>query len=225
MQYSAHKKNRLNEKKELMKSSEKEKNPKKSKKKKLSGLEKLEIETAKIASLPKVITPSLQSSEENQTRGKGQPTLYDESYCNLLEKHMERGYSFESFAGFIGVSISTIEVWARTHKEFLRSKQIAMAKCLHWWEKVAIDNLFCSKDGFNLNANLWRLNMQARFPKRWNPKTNISIDGKIQHDVARVGEMKVEDVIKIGQEALEYLKREQEESGIIDVKPLDEEEL
>ena len=59
----------------------------------------------------------------------GAPTKYKPEYCQQVIDHMTRGLSFESFAGFLGVTKSTIYNWLEEHKDFLDSKEIGMEAC------------------------------------------------------------------------------------------------
>ena len=50
----------------------------------------------------------------------GRHSLYRPEYCQKVEEQMGLGYSLGAFAGFIGVSRSTINEWMAAHPEFSR---------------------------------------------------------------------------------------------------------
>jgi DNA-binding XRE family transcriptional regulator len=108
----------------------------------------------------------------------GRPTKYKEEYCDELISHMERGLSYESFAGYIGVSKQTIYDWEKANPEFLDAKKIAFEKCRLFWEELGIDNIISqsssSKDfgseSKSLNSTVWIFNMKNRFPEEWRDK-------------------------------------------------------
>ena len=94
-----------------------------------------------------------------------------------LIEHMAEGYSFESFAGLVGVGRTTLYNWAATHEEFAEAKDRAFAACLYWWEQRAITGLFARVESSGkgkervtittrLNAVVWRINMANRFAWR-----------------------------------------------------------
>lgn len=98
----------------------------------------------------------------------GRPHKYKPEYCQMLIDHMAKGYSFESFAGVIGVATSTIELWANGSKkkspiaEFSGAKQRAFAKSRMFWEKLALDNMVTfEKEKFN--STVWIFTMKNRF--------------------------------------------------------------
>lgn len=83
---------------------------------------------------------------------------------------MSKGYSYESFAGLVGVSKQTIYDWEEKHQEFVDAKRIAFAACQFFWEKLAIDNPMNTKNG-GLNTGLWIFNMKNRF--KWTDRVEV----------------------------------------------------
>lgn len=96
----------------------------------------------------------------------GRPTLYKEDYCEQLIEHMTQGFSFESFAGFIGVCKDTLNEWAKVHEQFSAAKKIAFEKSRFAWEKIGID-IAKTNDG---NSTSFIFNMKNRFPEEWRDK-------------------------------------------------------
>ncbi len=61
---------------------------------------------------------------------------YDESYPDLLVKHLSQGLSFESFGGTVGVARSTVYKWIDDYPEFCEAKQVGIQKALEFYEKI-----------------------------------------------------------------------------------------
>lgn len=52
----------------------------------------------------------------------GRPSSYKPEYCAELIEHMKSGFTYESFAGRVGVDRSTIYEW-ESHKDFSDAKK------------------------------------------------------------------------------------------------------
>jgi hypothetical protein len=108
----------------------------------------------------------------------GAPTKYKKEYCQKVIDFMAQGYSFEAFAGSIGVCADTVFEWAKVHPEFSDSKKLAYERNRVFWETQGIDGLRSSKNN-SFNATVWIFNMKNRF--RWRDRVEhsggIEIDG------------------------------------------------
>jgi hypothetical protein len=111
----------------------------------------------------------------------GRPTDYKEEYCEQLIQHMARGFSFESFAGKVGVSKQTIYTWAETHPEFLDSKNAAFEQSRLFWERVGIE--LATGQNTDANPTAWIFNMKNRFREDWNDKKEIEHSGEVKKTV------------------------------------------
>jgi len=118
----------------------------------------------------------------------GRPTSYKPEYCQLLIQHMEKGYSFESFAGLVGVSKQTIYDWCEANPNFLDSKKKAFEKNRLFWEEQGIDGLFSETEfdskgkpvkSRSINSTLWIFQMKNRFKEEWREKQEIQHEGHI----------------------------------------------
>jgi transposase len=121
----------------------------------------------------------------------GRPTIYKQEFCDLLIDHMEKGYSYESFAGLLGVSKQTIYDWEKANPEFLDSKKRATEKSRLFWEKVGIENIVnietMEKDESgsftavkkSLNSAAWIFNMKNRFKDDWKDKHETELSGNV----------------------------------------------
>lgn len=103
----------------------------------------------------------------------GRPTLYREKYCEDVIEWMAQGFSFESFAGKIGVSVETLYEWTRRHPPFSEAKKIAFAKCSVYWEKAGREGLWGDKNNV-FNSSVWIFNMKNRF--KWKDRVEHSGD-------------------------------------------------
>jgi transposase-like protein len=57
----------------------------------------------------------------------GRPISYDPVHCARIVAHAETGAPVAEYADAIGVPPSTLIEWARTHPEFLKALQLALA--------------------------------------------------------------------------------------------------
>lgn len=69
----------------------------------------------------------------------GRPSKYEPIYCQEMIEYMGKGFSYEAFAGHIGVSKQTLYTWEKEHSEFLDAKKVARAACQGKLEQLAHD--------------------------------------------------------------------------------------
>lgn len=106
----------------------------------------------------------------------GQPTLYRDEYCKQVIEHMAKGFSFESFAGVIGVCKQTLYNWIDANKEFLDAKKRGFEQSRLFWEGMGIN---IAQEGTG-NSTAFIFNMKNRFPEDWRDKTDHGFEGSIQ---------------------------------------------
>ena len=51
--------------------------------------------------------------------------VYDQSFCDRVIDHVKQGYTFNSFAAVIGVSVTTLSRWVEKYEKFAEAKEIA----------------------------------------------------------------------------------------------------
>lgn len=124
----------------------------------------------------------------------GAPTTYKSEYCEKLIEHMSNGYSYESFAGVISSSRAVLYKWEKAHPEFVDAKKKAIDKCLLFWEKIGIENLFGVKGSY-FNVGIWVFNMKNRFG--WSDSKNILIS----NDSEKVNKLKLAYAIEENSES------------------------
>jgi len=81
----------------------------------------------------------------------GRPTVYKPEYCDEMIEYARTGGFYNNFAGRIGICVQTLYNWEKVHPEFLESKGIAKAACLHWWDERAREGLFDK----SFNTTIW----------------------------------------------------------------------
>jgi hypothetical protein len=113
----------------------------------------------------------------------GRPTKYKPEYCKLLIDHMAEGYSFESFAGIVGVSKQTIYDWLERHVEFLDAKRQAFAKSRLFWERAGISGMYMGGKDNPFNSTVWVFNMKNRFGWRDNIKQEIEQTTEVKVEI------------------------------------------
>ena len=125
--------------------------------------------------------------KEIEVKKVGRPTTYKPEYCQMLIEHMNGGYSFESFAGLIGVNKDTLYEWEKVNPEFSDSKKDGFEKSRLFWEKMGIDYLVnkssssagVGSESTALNATVYIFNLKNRFPKEWRDKQEIEHSGEL----------------------------------------------
>lgn len=91
----------------------------------------------------------------------------------MLIDHMAKGYSYESFAGLIGVCKQTIYSFEK-YQEYLDSKKVAFEKNRLFWEKAGITGMFMGGKDNPFNSTVWVFNMKNRF--NWSDKKETTHD-------------------------------------------------
>ena len=114
----------------------------------------------------------------------GRPSKYNKKYCQGIRDFMSEGGSVTEFAVEIGVSKSTVYLWAESHNEFsdalTRAQEIGEA----YWAKRLRTELMISKD---VNSPLVKLYFANRFG--WHDKQEVdnkSSDGSMTPKPSRI---------------------------------------
>lgn len=138
----------------------------------------------------------------------GRPTKYRPEYCEELIKHFESGYSYESFAGALGVNLDTLYHWQSLFPEFSEAKKIGIQKSRLVWEKMGIHGTMGKIPGFS--PAMWIFNMKNRF--RWTDRMETDV---IEHQLEAVPNDKL---IIMAERAIEILREaERSKPLLIDV--------
>lgn len=110
-----------------------------------------------------------------KSKGKGpggRPSKYKPEYCQLLIDHCAKGYSYDAFAGSVGVDVDTLYEWEKVHAEYSEAKKIAWSKSRHFWENIGLHGMTGKIPGFV--SAVWIFNMKNRF--KWHD--NVKIETK-----------------------------------------------
>lgn len=119
---------------------------------------------------------------------RGRPSKYKPEYCQLLIEHMEKGFSFESFAGIVGTCRQTIYTWTEDYPEFLDAKKEASGRCQVFWEEQGLKGLWNQHQGKNLNTSNWIFQMKNRFGWKDRVESEHSVSEKVEKLVIDLGE-------------------------------------
>lgn len=137
-------------------------------------------------------TKSVPSKAPEPSRPEGRPTKYEASYCDSLLSHMALGYSFESFAGRIGVHRDTLYEWLKHHPEFSDAKKVGTEKSRLIWEgmglRAASGN---APKGFN--AAVYIFTMKNKF--KWTDRVELSSDPENPMGVSPIERQKIDDIL------------------------------
>lgn len=68
-------------------------------------------------------TTTKKKTTTRRSAGRPKKTVYDKKYCEMLVEHYAQGLDFKSFAGFVGVSRSTLYEWVKSYPEFKEAKE------------------------------------------------------------------------------------------------------
>jgi len=112
----------------------------------------------------------------------GRPSKYDPKYCQMAIEFMKDGFSVTALAGHIGVSRSTIFLWAENNPEFSDALKTGQALAAHWWE-VRLRDVALTGEG---NATAAIFGVKNRSREEWKDKHEVdhsSTDGTMKPTV------------------------------------------
>lgn len=112
----------------------------------------------------------------------GQPTKYKIEYCEQLEKHMARGYSFEAFASKLDVDRQTLYNWCALHQEFKEAKDKGTEKSRYRLERNLMRIARTNKG--NVIASLFML--KNRFPQDWRDRKELDIQKQTDNEATNL---------------------------------------
>ena len=102
----------------------------------------------------------------------GAPTLYKPEYCQMVQDHMAKGYSLESFAAIVDVGKRTIYEWIDAVPEFSHACEQGREKARFYWEDTGIKG--ANGKIRNFNAGVWTFWMKNRF--KWHDNVVVTQD-------------------------------------------------
>jgi len=103
----------------------------------------------------------------------GRPTKYEVRFCQACIDFMGLGYSLTAFAGSIGVSRSTVNLWMNEHAEFSDAVKVGQAKRTMKLEGTLLEG----ETGPKVTAHIFAL--KNADPEGWRDKQEIDLTGKV----------------------------------------------
>ena len=107
---------------------------------------------------------------EGEKHAGGRPSLYDPAYCAIVIELGKEGKSLAQMAAHFDVARSTIDQWAKDHREF--SDALSRART-HMQAKLE-EMGFAGMANREFNAPVWKTTMQARFRDDYTDRQEIS---------------------------------------------------
>ena len=108
----------------------------------------------------------------------GRPSKYDPSYCEVIEKEMEKGHSVTACAAVIGVTKSTIYEWKKVHPEFSDAISRGYSLGLKYFEELLIGKMNGSKRNVDTSCLIFAL--KTRFHKEYGEIQKLDHSGEIK---------------------------------------------
>ena len=98
-------------------------------------------------------------------------TKYNPEYCDLLQRHMSKGYSFEAFGCDIGVDRKTLYNWCVAYPDFKEAKDIGTEASRKKLEGLLLRVAKTGKG--NVIASIFLL--KNKFPQDWRDKRELDV--------------------------------------------------
>jgi len=124
----------------------------------------------------KPIKKVTKKASKKTTKKMGRPTKYDPAFCEEAIEVMKKGFSKEAVAGHLGISCDTLYQWIKKHKDFSDAISIGQAASQLFWESMAVTHTLHTKNGKQINGQVYNLNMKNRF--NWNDKKEVSLESE-----------------------------------------------
>lgn len=102
----------------------------------------------------------------------GRPTKYDPAFCDVVIEEMSKGYSKEATAGYLRISKNTLYEWAKAHPDFADAITIGESLSQRHWEETLVKHKTHTKNGTQINSQVFNLNMKNRFG--WRDKQDVT---------------------------------------------------
>lgn len=99
---------------------------------------------------------------------------YRIEYCIKLIEHMSMGFSYDSFAGKIGVAVTTLKNWESAHPEWVQAKAEGHAARLLHWEGIALGHV---TGAVKANPAALIFALKNAFPENYKDKQELDVKG------------------------------------------------
>lgn len=137
---------------------------------------------------------------------RGRPPKFKEEYVNGVIEHMERGYTFETYAAIIDVNRDTLYQWIKDYPIFSDAVKRGKEKGQFKWEQIGMEHITHTDSKFEstpkLNSAVYIFNMKNRFGwiDRHEVKNEVKINSK------ELEEMSDDELLDLSKRALEAFK-------------------
>ena len=126
--------------------------------------------------------------------------MWKPEYCQALIDHASEGFTFESFAGKIGVGIQTLYNWLESHDDFLEAREKALAISRLALERYALDVFRGITPAKEFPTALWIIWMKNCHGWRDKVELDASVNtlhSKMLDDIAEAEVIETSDVKKL----------------------------
>lgn len=134
---------------------------------------------------------------------------YRDEYLHMLFKHMEKGKSYESFGGKLGLTPGIKARFESNVMEWRLAKELGLLVCREYWEQLGIDIADGSKP--QGNASVYNTTVQALFREVYGKQKDV----RHEHNVA--GHVSLQIVHKKSETRLLQDDEEYQEAEVKDV--------
>lgn len=121
----------------------------------------------------------------------GRPTKYQHKFCEYAIHYLSKGLSKEALAGVLCISKTTLYEWIKEHQDFANAIAIGEAKSQVHWEALTVEHVVHTKNGKQINGQVYGLNMKNRFG--WSDKKEIALEEDTKKSFAFSLDKKPED--------------------------------
>jgi hypothetical protein len=121
---------------------------------------------------------------DEEKRPPWRPTDYKPEYCELVVSEMAKGYSLGAFAGTIGVSRATINVWMAKHPDFLEATSRGKAARLKQWETAGLKSAYTQEGG---HPGMIQFGLRNAGKEDWVDEKNVNLSGAVgSYDLSKL---------------------------------------
>lgn len=120
----------------------------------------------------------------------GRPTVFHKKFCDYAIHYLAKGYSKQALAGKLMVAVKTLYEWVKADEDFCNAISIGESLSRIWYDELTRNHTLHSKNGMQINSQVYSLNMKNRF--NWQDKKELKIDDETKKTFAFVLDNKPE---------------------------------
>ena len=114
---------------------------------------------------------------EHAGRLRGRPTIYKPEFCHMLLEAMALGYSVSGFAGWLGVTLATLQDWGRLYPDFSSALSRGKFARLNKWERMAVE--VAETGGQGSQATMIIFGLKNMGSDEWKEKQEVQHSGQL----------------------------------------------